>query len=201
MAAAPFSCIGARRHEGQIDEARGSAFSSSAASMVALAACATTPAPEPAPVAPAAEPSPRRRPKRARTTGCSSCSRTSDEAIAQAQSAQRPVPRRPALRRPARRLHHRRILCGREGGGGAAISPRFTRSTARPARCDRPARLRRVRISRPRTRCAGYQPDMLALTEVRPINHFFGFHTFYPTFASGQGRGAVQDASPTMRTT
>ncbi|CAN5232913.1 DUF885 domain-containing protein [soil metagenome] len=31
------------------------------------------------------------------------------------------------------------------------------------------------------------QPDMLALTAVRPMNHFFGFHTFYPTFASGQG--------------
>ena len=40
---------------------------------------------------------------------------------------------------------------------------------------------------RPRIRCAGSSPDMLALTEVRPINHFFGFHTFYPTFASGKG--------------
>jgi uncharacterized protein (DUF885 family) len=30
-------------------------------------------------------------------------------------------------------------------------------------------------------------PAMLALTAVRPINHFSGFHTFYPTFASGQG--------------
>ena len=33
----------------------------------------------------------------------------------------------------------------------------------------------------------GLQPDLLALTEVRPINHFFGIHTFYPTFASGKG--------------
>ena len=33
----------------------------------------------------------------------------------------------------------------------------------------------------------GLQPDMLALTKVRPMNHFFGFHTFYPTFASGKG--------------
>ena len=33
----------------------------------------------------------------------------------------------------------------------------------------------------------GLQPDLLALTEVRPLNHFFGLHTFYPTFASGQG--------------
>ncbi len=31
------------------------------------------------------------------------------------------------------------------------------------------------------------QPDMLALTAVRPINHMSGMHTFYPTFASGQG--------------
>jgi uncharacterized protein (DUF885 family) len=33
----------------------------------------------------------------------------------------------------------------------------------------------------------GLQPDILALTAVRPLNHFFGFHTFYPTFASGKG--------------
>ena len=33
----------------------------------------------------------------------------------------------------------------------------------------------------------GLEPDMLALTAVRPMNHFFGFHTFYPTFASGKG--------------
>ena len=30
------------------------------------------------------------------------------------------------------------------------------------------------------------RPDMLALTAVRPLNHFSGFHTFYPVFASGQ---------------
>ena len=30
------------------------------------------------------------------------------------------------------------------------------------------------------------QPDLLALTRVRPINHFTGFHTFYPAFASGR---------------
>jgi uncharacterized protein (DUF885 family) len=33
----------------------------------------------------------------------------------------------------------------------------------------------------------GLSPDLLALTAVRPIDHFFGFHVFYPTFASGQG--------------
>ena len=30
-------------------------------------------------------------------------------------------------------------------------------------------------------------PEILALTVVRPINHFFGIHTFYPGFSSGQG--------------
>jgi uncharacterized protein (DUF885 family) len=33
---------------------------------------------------------------------------------------------------------------------------------------------------------ANVSPEMLALTVVRPINHFTGFHTFYPTFASGR---------------
>ncbi len=33
----------------------------------------------------------------------------------------------------------------------------------------------------------GLAPERLALTEVRPVNHFFGFHTFYPSFSSGKG--------------
>ena len=33
----------------------------------------------------------------------------------------------------------------------------------------------------------GLQPDMLALTAVRPMTHFFGFHTIYPALASGKG--------------
>ncbi|WP_219892417.1 DUF885 domain-containing protein [Aquisediminimonas profunda] len=37
------------------------------------------------------------------------------------------------------------------------------------------------------TNLRGLRPDMLALVAVRPIDHFFGFHTFYPDFASGQG--------------
>ena len=32
-----------------------------------------------------------------------------------------------------------------------------------------------------------YQPDILNLTKVRPLNHFYGIHTSYPTFASGKG--------------
>ena len=33
----------------------------------------------------------------------------------------------------------------------------------------------------------GSTDEIRALTEVRPVNHFSGFHTFYPNFASGQG--------------
>ncbi len=33
----------------------------------------------------------------------------------------------------------------------------------------------------------GQTDEIRALTEVRPVNHFFGFHTFYPNFASGKG--------------
>jgi uncharacterized protein (DUF885 family) len=33
----------------------------------------------------------------------------------------------------------------------------------------------------------GLSSEILPLTRVRPVNHFFGFHTFYPSFASGTG--------------
>ena len=33
----------------------------------------------------------------------------------------------------------------------------------------------------------GLSPKIQALTIVRPVDHFFGFHVFYPSFASGQG--------------
>ncbi|AOL94350.1 DUF885 domain-containing protein [Porphyrobacter sp. LM 6] len=33
----------------------------------------------------------------------------------------------------------------------------------------------------------GASDEIRALTEVRPLNHFFGLHTFYPNFASGKG--------------
>lgn len=42
----------------------------------------------------------------------------------------------------------------------------------------------------------GYSKEIMDLTVVRPLNHFFGYHTFYPTFASGQGAApfkTVQD--------
>jgi uncharacterized protein (DUF885 family) len=42
----------------------------------------------------------------------------------------------------------------------------------------------------------GLSKEIMDLTVVRPLNHFSGFHTFYPTFASGQGAApfkTVQD--------
>ncbi|MEP7350436.1 MAG: DUF885 domain-containing protein [Sphingorhabdus sp.] len=33
----------------------------------------------------------------------------------------------------------------------------------------------------------GLSKEIMDLTVVRPVNHFSGFHTFYPTFASGEG--------------
>jgi uncharacterized protein (DUF885 family) len=33
----------------------------------------------------------------------------------------------------------------------------------------------------------GYTPELMALNEALPMNHFFGIHTEYPTLASGQG--------------
>jgi len=33
----------------------------------------------------------------------------------------------------------------------------------------------------------GYSDELLALSNPRPMNHFSGFHTFYPNFASGKG--------------
>ncbi|VXC66221.1 DUF885 domain-containing protein [Sphingomonas sp. 8AM] len=33
----------------------------------------------------------------------------------------------------------------------------------------------------------GYAPDLIAVQIVRPLDHFYGLHTFYPELASGQG--------------
>jgi uncharacterized protein (DUF885 family) len=33
----------------------------------------------------------------------------------------------------------------------------------------------------------GYAPELLPLLELRPLDHFYGIHTFYPDFAGGQG--------------
>ncbi len=38
-----------------------------------------------------------------------------------------------------------------------------------------------------RSALKSFSPAIMALTVVRPMDHFGGFHTFYPSFASGQG--------------
>jgi uncharacterized protein (DUF885 family) len=46
------------------------------------------------------------------------------------------------------------------------------------------------------------QPDLLALNEALPMNHFFGLHTQYPTLASGQGGApyvTVQDYENSLK--
>ncbi|MES2497900.1 MAG: DUF885 domain-containing protein [Pseudomonadota bacterium] len=48
----------------------------------------------------------------------------------------------------------------------------------------------------------GYAPDLLAVTTVQPVDHFSGFHTFYPGFASGGGAApfvTVQDYENNLR--
>ena len=40
----------------------------------------------------------------------------------------------------------------------------------------------------------GYSDDLLAITEVEPIDHFAGFHTQYPGFASGEGAAPFKTA-------
>ena len=41
---------------------------------------------------------------------------------------------------------------------------------------------------------ADLTPEIMALTVVRPVNHFSGFHTFYPVFASGRNAAPFRNA-------
>ena len=48
----------------------------------------------------------------------------------------------------------------------------------------------------------GLAPELVAVTQVRPINHFSGFHTFYPNLASGQSAApfkTVEDYENNLR--
>jgi len=48
----------------------------------------------------------------------------------------------------------------------------------------------------------GLQPDMVALIEALPMNHFYGLHTEYPTISSGQGGApytSVQDYENSLK--
>jgi len=46
-----------------------------------------------------------------------------------------------------------------------------------------------------RTGLRGLGPEILPLTVVRPIDHFFGFHTFFPDLSSGQGVAPYKTAA------
>ena len=41
----------------------------------------------------------------------------------------------------------------------------------------------------------GFEPDILAITEALPMNHFYGLHTEYPTLAGGQGAAPFRTVS------
>ena len=56
----------------------------------------------------------------------------------------------------------------------------------RAAQPDRPDRLRQLRLWT-RDALARLDPALVALTAVRPINHFSGLQTYYPTLSSGKG--------------
>ena len=109
----------------------------------------------------------------------------SDEANLRRNPGRRHLPRRPSLRRPARRLHHRRLF-RRGERRRRGRSRRASGDRPLEAQRHRPDRLRRLRMA-DRESLKNLEPEMLALGVVLPINHCRGFHTFYPTFASGEG--------------
>ena len=113
--------------------------------------------------------------------------RDSDEANPPPQSRRRDLPRRSSLRRPPRRLLQRRLFRG-------ANAPPREADLAALAQIDRAEADATDKIAydvfkyQQDSRSRGdRRAEMLALDVVRPINHFSGFHTFYPAFASGQG--------------
>ena len=158
------------------------------------------PRPEPAPVAPAAEPAAAPEPVKERARPAVRPVQGERRSFAQAQSDQRHFPRRPALRRPARRQYQRRILCGGESGGARAISRRFSAIPRDRARCDRPARLRRVRVHdqghAARISAGHPRPDQGSAAQplLRPAH-------LLPDLRQREGRVRRSTRSRTMRTT
>ena len=147
-----------------------------------ISTCAATAAP--AAQAPAAGRPPRRR-RKAPGERLHRLFRDSDEASLRRNPLSAHVPRRLSL-------------C-RHGSATSAPTPISPPSRPRPSRIwRRCAAIDRTALN-PTDRIAydvfkyqreddlrDLQPDLLALTAVRPINHFTGFHTFYPVFASGR---------------
>jgi uncharacterized protein (DUF885 family) len=154
------------------------------ASLAALAACATAPAPRPAPAAAAAvEPAPQ--PQKSAHDRLFDLFKASDEASLQRN------PMEAILRGDLR-------YADRLGDG---ITDEYYAAERAAAESDLAALHAIPRAELDATdqvaydvfdystkdELRGLQPDMLALTAVRPMNHFSGLHTYYPTFASGEG--------------
>jgi uncharacterized protein (DUF885 family) len=153
------------------------------ASMAALAACATAPAAAPEPVTPVAEPAPL--PEKSAHERLFDLFKASDEASLQRNPLN-------AIFRGDLRYADRL---------GDSITDEYYAAEKAAAEADLSA-LRAIPRDQldatdqiaydtfeftTKDALRGYQPDVLNLTKVRPLNHFYGLHTFYPTFASGQG--------------
>ena len=155
------------------------------ASMAALAACATTPAPEPAPVAPAAEPVAAPAPEKSAHDRLFELFKASDEASLK--------------RNPLQAIFRGDLRYADRLGDGITDEYYAAEKAAAESDLAALAAIPRDQLDatdqlaydvfefNTKDTLRGYQPDILNLTKVRPMNHFYGLHTFYPTFASGKG--------------
>ncbi len=150
-----------------------------------LAACATTPAPEPAPIAPAAEPVAAPAPEKSAHERLFDLFKASDEASLK--------------RNPINAIYRGDLRYA--GRLGDMISDEYYAAEKAAAESDLAA-LRAIPRDQldatdqlaydvfeytAKDTLRGYQPDILSLTKVRPLNHFYGLHKDYATFASGKG--------------
>jgi uncharacterized protein (DUF885 family) len=154
-------------------------------SMAALAACATAPAAAPEPVTPVADPAAAPSPEKSAHDRLFELFKASDEASLQRNPLN-------AIFRGDLRYADRL---------GDSITDQYYAAEKAAAEADLSA-LRAIPRDQldatdqiaydtfeftTKDSLRGYQPDILNLTKVRPLNHFYGLQTFYPTFASGQG--------------
>ena len=150
------------------------------ASMAALAACATTPAPEPAPVAPAAEPVAEPAPEKSAHDRLFELFKASDEASLE--------------RNPLNAIFRGDLRYADRLGDGITDEYYAAEKAASESDLDALRAIPRDQLDATdqlaydvfeyttNDTLRGYEPDILSLTEVRPLNHFYGIHTFYPPF-------------------
>jgi uncharacterized protein (DUF885 family) len=155
------------------------------ASMAALAACATTPAAEPAPVAPAAEPAATPVPEKSAHDRLFELFKASDEASLK--------------RNPLSAIFRGDLRYADRLGDGITDEYHAAEKAASESDLAALHAIPRDQLDATdqlaydvfeystKDTLRGYQPDILSLTKVRPLNHFYGIQTFYPTFASGKG--------------